>query len=191
MNKCYRFAFAVISVLFLFGCGGGGGSSSENGVGSNPQAKSASIIQFNVQGTSPKNPDDQFPISPNVNAGVWSMDWEIELKGDESSLSTLFQIIMYVSEDSVLSADDPSIYRALCTGAQCLGKTSLLMSCSHKPDSTPICDNDVLDGVFQSFNLETFLMSGIPKEAYIIFTVSATAFTDASTDRLAIPVVFE
>ena len=181
----------LLSTLLL-GCGGGSSSDNNGGDGGTTDNNGlASIISFDVKGTSADNTAGEAPLSPSVNAGKWSMDWEVDLK-DSKSNQNFLSIIIYVSEDNKLSSTDIPIYRATCSGSHCVGKTKLAMSCFHKPDSIPDCEDDALNSVFISHDLETFL-NKIPKSGHFIFTASGidAAINDKLKSIATHPVIFE
>ena len=198
--KKILFTMSFLFSTLLVGCGGGsdttnnddGNTGGTNSGSSNNSGGLASIVSFDVKGTSADNADGRAPLNPAENNGKWGINWEANLKKG-SGTTHLLQVIINVSEDDKLSSTDPEIYRALCTGSKCIGSTKLAMSCYHRSSSSVVdCEDDVMSGVFQYYNIEPFL-DKIPKNAHFILTASGIdgQINDELKATATHPVVFE
>lgn len=163
----------LLGLLTACGSGGGSGGGSSQQSAFNPGAP-VTLNSFTVTGTSAAV-NGVAPISPGVNSGQFSFDWNIT--GNAS-----FTTSVVVSADNVYDEGSDIGIAGGC------GKTSIVDSCHVSTtinctfnNSNIMTCNDPGGGTFPARDLTTFLSSGVPKSAYLVIRACDALMTSCPT----------
>ena len=171
-----RNVIVFTSFLVLTACGGGGGGDSTPS-----PAALTTINSFTMTGTSAPTAGDPIPINANVNAGAFSVDWDV-------SSSNPYHVKLYISEDAVFDKDTDTRLMSKNCGTNVVGNTYecnkvASFSCVFKTSNLISCGT--ISTANPEKNLTTFL-TGLPMTAYFFIDACNALVTSCKTQSVEV-----